>query len=114
MYNNRYFSKSQLQLENDSFELEIFKSISEASKENIDIIQQRRQDTEYTFVDFEGELKDQIYAEMALRTDNVFLIYKKEVDTILDFFGDIGGLLGIVTATGLLFTSEFVKRSMTS
>ena len=51
---------------------------------------------------------------MALRTDNVFLIYKKEVDTILDFFGDIGGLLGIVTATGLLFTSEFVKRSMTS
>ena len=36
------------------------------------------------------------------------------MDTILDYFGDVGGVFEIVGATGLFFTFVFVSRAMNS
>ena len=41
-------------------------------------------------------------------------MYKREVETILDFFGDIGGLGEIVIGLGTLVTVSIVNRSMNS
>ena len=46
------------------------------------------------------------------RSDDKFRVYKRSVDTILDFLGDIGGILEIVTALGFAVTAPFVFRTM--
>ena len=49
-----------------------------------------------------------------MRADNKFRIYRRQVETVLDFFGDIGGLGEIVIGFGALMTLSFVTRSMYS
>ena len=51
---------------------------------------------------------------MYLRADKISRLYSKEVETVADFFGAIGGILEVVMAVGLLCTAAFVKRSMHS
>ena len=56
--------------------------------------------------------KDKNYINIFLAADNKLRIYKREVTKIMDFLGDIGGIIEIVLAIGLLVTSAFVTRSM--
>ena len=57
-------------------------------------------------------LKDRRYISIYLRADNKLRIYKREVQTIMDFLGDIGGIIEIVFTIGFLTTAAFVTRSM--
>ena len=47
-----------------------------------------------------------------MRAEHKFRIYKREVHSILDFLGDIGGIIEIVGVIGFVTTISFVSRSM--
>ena len=62
----------------------------------------------------ETPLADREYLSIYLRAGAKYRIYEKSVVTILEFFGDIGGVLEIVGVVGFLFTFVFVNRAMNS
>ena len=66
------------------------------------------------FLDPSLPTKDRRFISIYLRADNKFRIYKREVDTIMDYFGEIGGFYEIVIGTGTLLTACFMSRSMNS
>ena len=111
---NRYFSQSNLVLADDP--KKIFESIEEFTTKNVELNFVEQNHKQQVFATYPGGQlpRERKYVSIYFRIDNKFKRYKREVETLLDYFGDIGGLLEIVLGVGFLLTGPFVRRSMNS
>ena len=99
---NKFFMPSRIKLEDDQFKLfEVFDELR--GDDDTMFVEQIRQH-ELFDPQFKSNLdtKDKKYISVYLRADNKFRIYRRQVETVLDFFGDIGGLGEIVIGFGAL------------
>ena len=55
-------------------------------------------------------MKDRQYVSVYLRADQMYNFYKREEYDLLSYFGDLGGLQGIVMGLGWLISAPLVNR----
>ena len=55
-------------------------------------------------------MKDREYVSLYLRADQMHNFYKREEYDLLSYFGDLGGLQGIVMGLGYLVSAPLVNR----
>ena len=59
-------------------------------------------------------ISDRIYVKLYFRADAKHRVYEREVESIVDYMGDIGGILEVVSMFGIMLTGFFVQRALKS
>ena len=101
---------STIELEDSYFT--VFKSIQKDTVKNL--VESRNRQFYEEPIDKDLPIKERSYGKLYLRQDSVKRLYEREVETLASFFGDIGGILGVITALGTFLTEVLVRRSMMS
>ena len=110
-----HLMNSNIQLSDDLFKFsEYVEAETTAEYVETHFIEQHNNVKRFVPIPESVPIPERKYATITLRADHVSRLYYREVETILDFFGDIGGFIELVSLIGFSCTAAFVTRSMNS
>lgn len=100
-----FYSKSTVLLQDSVFKL------FDADKNNeIHILQQQNSFSYQEYITQDTKLEDREYAKFFLRADSLTKKYSRENYSILEYLGDLGGLLDILNVVGMILTSVIIDK----
>ena len=101
-----------MQLEDSLFQF--FGLLNDLQSEEVTFLEQKKMLRINERILPEIPLKDRVYISIYLRSDSIYRVHKRSAETLMDYLGDVGGVLEIITLIGFFMITPFIERSLKS